>query len=286
MIRTHFYDTPREALIGLTEQLFKHFASTRNVRINVLEDLNAVDFSLIEIDIRYSGLYKFPPPLLAISGGESGKMLMSLWRECYSNHPLWEQLHYYWTDERCVPAESDESNFGTAYRTFFEPLYINASHIHPIHGWADDLPAEIERYTNSLCYTYGLFYDPARHPHLPPTKIFTSYFHCAVLGIGADWHIASIFTNKDSFHTQPYIQTVHPETGQQRITASYKTLFNTPRILIPLLGKEKAHLIKELYLTRKPQNPALRLLFEHPNVHIFTDNREYEWDIRNCREYI
>jgi 6-phosphogluconolactonase len=27
----------------------------------------------------------------------------------------WESVHLFWADERCIPPESEESNFGTAY---------------------------------------------------------------------------------------------------------------------------------------------------------------------------
>lgn len=113
MIRTHFYNTQRECLIGLTEQLFKHFSTTRFVESNVVRHYKLRRKYEPEQNDNSQKQLHFPPPLLALPGGETGKQLAKLWSEEYAHCDLWHKLHYYWTEEECVPSDNADSCFGS-----------------------------------------------------------------------------------------------------------------------------------------------------------------------------
>ena len=49
-----------------------------------------------------------------------------------SNKIEWEKWHVFWVDERCVPLDDPESNFGGAYETLFKDVPIPRENLHAI----------------------------------------------------------------------------------------------------------------------------------------------------------
>lgn len=56
---------------------------------------------------------------LAVSGGNGASVLFKLWRDIYSALIPWEKIELFWVDERCVPADHPESNYGNAKKSFW-----------------------------------------------------------------------------------------------------------------------------------------------------------------------
>src|SRR6185295_19456272 len=50
----------------------------------------------------------------------------------------WQRLHLFWGDERQVPPDHPESNYGLAYRLLLEHVHVPETQIHRMHG---ELPA-------------------------------------------------------------------------------------------------------------------------------------------------
>ena len=89
-----------------------------------------------------------------------------------SEHVDWTRVHVFWGDERHVPPDHPDSNFGMACRTLLSRISIPDDHIHRMRGELDD-PHEAAR----------LYQDEIRD--------WT--FDVMLLGVGEDAHIASIF---------------------------------------------------------------------------------------------
>ena len=51
---------------------------------------------------------------IALSGGNTPKLLYSVLAEEYIDKILWSKINFYWADERCVPPESSESTGRTS----------------------------------------------------------------------------------------------------------------------------------------------------------------------------
>ena len=116
---------------------------------------------------------------LALSGGETAKQMFALWADEYKDKIDWNNMRFFWVDERCVSPTDAESNFGHANKLLFEPLHIPREHIHRIHG-------EGEPGTEAMRYSRIVKEYLPRHGQFP-------YFDCIILGIGGDSHTASIF---------------------------------------------------------------------------------------------
>lgn len=291
MIRAHFYNTQRQCLKGLTKQLFKHFNTTR------FFDARAEGHP--QLRRRYTPSYSSGnkhniAPLLALPGGETGKRLAELWSDEYAHCDLWHRLHYYWTEEECVPSDHADSCFGTMRNLFFDKLHIDPRHIHPIHG--DNEPEqEANRYIGSLYRTRGIYYDPALYPDETATP-FDSYFHCAILDVDENGYAAKIrsYHNKDieafsllsigndlelTLFDHPekrsYFARKNRSTGRQHISVSLRLLMKTPRLLIPLFGKERTSLLYRMDDYFNPPS-TLSIIRHHPNVHLFIVNDDYQ----------
>lgn len=171
---------------------------------------------------------------LALSGGETAKQMFSVWVEEYKDKIRWDDLRFFWVDERCVPPTDEESNYGHAHELLFKPLHIPEEHVHRIHG-------EMEPGTEAMRYSRIVKENLPRHGQFP-------YFDCIILGIGGDAHTASIFPDTLPLLTDSrnYAVSQHPTTGQFRVTMTGPLILNGSPLLVPVLGKGKAGVIEEL----------------------------------------
>ncbi|HXV11083.1 MAG TPA: 6-phosphogluconolactonase [Burkholderiales bacterium] len=95
----------------------------------------------------------------------------------------WRDTHFFWSDERCVPADHPDSNYGLAHRELLSQVPIPAGHVHRA-------PTEIGSAEQAaLAWEHALrefFGAPAG------TAVFPE-FDLVILGVGADGHTASLF---------------------------------------------------------------------------------------------
>ena len=55
----------------------------------------------------------------------------------FSSSAPWEFVHFFWGDERCVPPDNPESNYGMTRWKLLEKIDIPSSNIHRIKGEGD-----------------------------------------------------------------------------------------------------------------------------------------------------
>lgn len=146
----------------------------------------------------------------------------------------WENVLFFWVDERCVPPDHPESNFGTAYREFLQPLDIPESSYFRIRG-EEDPQEEARRYSELILDLVS------------PDMTFP-VFNWVFLGMGADGHTASIFPDQIDLWNTESLCTVgaQPESGQKRITFTGHLINAATRVLFLVTGKEKAPVITSI----------------------------------------
>lgn len=197
---------------------------------------------------------------LALSGGETAKKMFALWVDEYKDKIDWDNIRFFWVDERCVAPTDTESNYGHANRLLFEPLQIPADHVYRIHG-------EVEPGTEAMRYSRIVKEYLPRHGQFP-------YFDCIILGIGGDSHTASIFPDNLPLLTDSrnYAVSQHPETGQFRITMTGPIILNGSPLLVPVLGANKGSAIEELKQGYSATNatPAAYILSHAVDATVYT----------------
>jgi len=181
---------------------------------------------------------KGKPFTVALSGGSTPELLFSLLGENYGKSVSWKNVHLFWGDERCVPPDSDESNFGMTKRKFIDKIEIPASNIHRIKG--EESPgSEAVRYSDEiLAFTQ-------KHNGLPLFNLF-------ILGLGDDGHTASIFPgNMDLLNSEKICDiAAHPVSKQKRITITGRVINNASRVVFLVTGKKKAEIVEKIINNR------------------------------------
>ena len=72
---------------------------------------------------------------IALSGGKTPEVFFKyLAKNHIKNRINWRNIHFYWGDERCVPPDHDESNFGKAHQLLLSKIDLPESHVHRIEG--------------------------------------------------------------------------------------------------------------------------------------------------------
>ena len=86
---------------------------------------------------------------LALSGGSTPMVWFDWLAARYSQSLPWQELLFYWGDERCVPPQDPESNYGMTRKHLLDHVPVRADHVFRIHG--EDAPeAEAIRYSRIL----------------------------------------------------------------------------------------------------------------------------------------
>ena len=168
---------------------------------------------------------------IALSGGNTPKLLFKYLKNNYLNNTDWSFVHFYWGDERCVPPESDESNYGYAFNLFLNSERIPPKNIHRIIGESNP-DEESNRYSNLILENIPI------ENNLPQ-------FDFIMLGLGTDGHTASIFPNQMELIDSNNICEVaeHPESGQKRITLTGNVINNARQISFLVTGQSKSHIV-------------------------------------------
>jgi 6-phosphogluconolactonase len=198
------------------------------------------------------------PVHVSLSGGSTPKMLFTLLATpAYATSITWNNLHFWWGDERCVAPDDAESNFGEANTLLFSQIQIPAENIHRIRGEADP-KQEAQRFSDEMT-------------QLIPCENETPIFDWILLGVGADGHTASLFPNVTNYQ-DPNLSVIatHPESGQLRVSKTAKVLEAAKRISYLVLGAGKVEIVHEISTT-----PADKL--PYPAAKIKSTHGETEW---------
>lgn len=180
---------------------------------------------------------------VALSGGNTPKIMFSLLKNDFpfvANNGI----DFYWGDERLVPEESDQSNYGEFARDLVYTGIVSKEHVFNIVYNNDYVSAR---------YQYeGQINENVKYINSLPK------FDVIILGIGDDGHIASIFPdNLKSFSSNEITQIVkHPVNGQVRITLAGSTINNAKCVIILATGKAKQNIIKSVLIDKDASLPA------------------------------
>ncbi len=190
---------------------------------------------------------------VALSGGNTPAALYSLMAGKYGDSVDWKFVHFFWGDERCVPPNDPESNYGMAFDKFLGRIDIPSGNIHRITG--EGIPS-----VEALRYSDEILLNTRNLNGLP-------VFDQIILGMGEDGHVVSIFpSNRDLFHSDKICDVaVHPVTGQKRITVTGKVINNSDMVTFLVTGKSKSRTIEKIF-RRDNDFPASYVMPYHGRV--------------------
>ena len=174
---------------------------------------------------------------LALSGGSIAPALLPT----LGDAPLpWEAVSLFWIDERAVPPDDPQSNFGSALALLAGSAAARRARIHPmeIH---DDLDASARAYSDRLVQALGT----------PPS------IDVVMLGVGDDGHVASLFPGHDHPPGKWVVAEYHsPKPTTRRLTLTFETLAVARVICIVVLGASKAEVVRSILMDPSSDLPA------------------------------
>lgn len=211
--------------------------------------------------------------LVALSGGRITKLFFAEivqriqhGAERFQDLFVNRKVHFFWADERCVPPNDPESNYGIARQLLFEPLKVPESQIHRLRGEGPEEPALKEA-------------DEAVRSLMPDAKAKAApKFDMIFLGMGEDGHVASLFPGEsEDVMANPaiYRAVTAVKPPPRRFTLGYATIADASQVWVLASGAGKEAALQESLAAdgRTPLARVLRLRAKLPpdRTRIYTD---------------
>ena len=166
---------------------------------------------------------------IALSGGS----IAPLFFPSLARLPLdWARVDFFWADERAVPPDHADSNFGEADRLWLTPAGVPPERVHRVHAEDPDLRRAAQAYAAELRRVAGT----------PPALDF------ALLGVGPDGHVASLFPGHPALGEEEEAAVPiedAPKPPPRRITLTLPVLAGAARLVVAAEGEAKAAIIRK-----------------------------------------
>ena len=170
-----------------------------------------------------------------LSGGSTPRRLYQLLGtpEIASRFP-WSRTHWFWGDERFVPHDHPDSNYGMARDAFLSRVPAPEDNIHAIpteglspEGAAAAYEATLKRFYGSDTLAQG-----------------RPLFDVTLLGIGENGHTASLFPGQPALQeTQRWVVAVIGAMPEPRITLTYPALDSSGDVAFVVTGTGKRDVV-------------------------------------------
>ena len=182
---------------------------------------------------------------MGLAGGSLIKMLSGLKDE--KNNIEWDKWHVFWVDERCVPLDDPESNFGGAYEALFKDVPILRENLHAID---DSLYTTNKGASKKSAEAYDKELKSLSEAILPRGDGGLPIFDLLLLGFGPDGHICSLFPNHSlvKVNDERWILPIadSPKPPPERITFSMPVVNMAKRKVFAAVGEGKAEMAKHI----------------------------------------
>ena len=154
---------------------------------------------------------------VVLTGGKTPEIA---YKEAAKREPDWGSVDVWWGDERCVPPDDGNSNYGMAKRALLDRLERGPRSVHRIKGelGKDEAAADYDR------------------------ELGDTQLDLLLLGVGPDGHVASLFPNAPTLRERKKVLPAEPglEPFIDRVTLSLPALRSAREIVFLLAGDSKA----------------------------------------------
>jgi 6-phosphogluconolactonase len=184
---------------------------------------------------------------VALSGGSTPKKLYELLgSELYAEQIDWTHIHFFFGDERCVPPDSDESNFKMANDAMFSKVKeLPLENIHRVAG---------EESAADAANVYEQELKDFFHNELPR-------FDLVLLGLGPDGHTASLFPDSPASqeNLRWFVENWVDKFGAYRLTMTFPVINNASNVLFLVAGNDKAIVLQEVLKGAENKYPSQKV---------------------------
>jgi 6-phosphogluconolactonase len=190
----------------------------------------------------------------AISGGATAMIFLTAMRAANVD---WKRITLFWADERAVPADDPDSNFGLAERMLLSPLGARAPRAIP-------MPADTAQLGQA-----ALWYDDAL-----ATELNGGSLDLAILGVGEDGHICSLFPGHKALLVEDLRAVAiedAPKPPARRLSLTLRYVLQTKKIWVIAIGPRKLPVLRAALEKTSRSTPLDLLMRQARDVTVFTD---------------
>lgn len=176
---------------------------------------------------------------ILLSGGSTPIPLYRRLAVEHADDIPWRRIHLFWGDERFVDRSDDRSNFRAIMKEF-QTLDLTRAQVHPVPVAYPNADEAARAYEHELRLWFdGDFPD----------------FDIALLGMGSDGHVASLFPGDPAIQesTRWAVAGTAPEEPRQRISVTLPVINASAEIHFLIKGNTKASLLKSLMTGQKKE---------------------------------
>ena len=191
---------------------------------------------------------------VAISGGATALVFLGALRNADVD---WKRITLFWTDERAVAPDDPESNYGIAERMLLGPLGAKAPR-------AIRMPADMPRLGEAAL----------RYDNILAHELHNGPLDLALLGIGEDGHIASLFPGHRALLDDDLrVVAVEdaPKPPPRRLSLTLPFLRQTKKIWIIAIGPRKLAVLNAAMERTRHDTPLDLLMHQAKDVTVYTD---------------
>jgi 6-phosphogluconolactonase len=158
----------------------------------------------------------------------------------------WSRVDLFFCDERCVPPTSPDANHHLVEHVLLAPLGADAPRVHRMEGEDPDAARAARRYAETLRFVLGS----------PPV------LDVALLGVGEDGHVASLFPGRPALHSVTTVleEDAAPKPPPRRLTLSLDVLAGARETIVAAFGVAKAAAVAAALRDSASELPLAQLL--------------------------
>ena len=186
---------------------------------------------------------------VAVSGGSTPRpMHRMLAKEPYRSEVPWNKTHIFWVDERRVPENDPQSNYGAAKQDILDRVDVPCEQIYPVFDGGSHRESAL-KYQKKIIDFFQL--KEGQYP------IFDLIF----LGIGTDGHTASLFPGQEALSKNDRI-IIAVRGGNpcvDRITMTFSALNSAAHVVFLASGNGKAAVVNSILRGCKAGLPASKI---------------------------
>ena len=165
----------------------------------------------------------------ALSGGSTPLEVYKILVNDYRDAPFWTRTQLFWGDERFVPHDHEDSNYGAARENLIRHVPIPDGQVHPWPYLADEPERSAHSYAAIVSEVLGE----------PPQ------FDLSFLGLGDDGHTASLFPGTGAVHEEGLTAVVRPEGKGTRLSFTAPLLNQSRTVAFLVQGEKKREALEE-----------------------------------------
>jgi 6-phosphogluconolactonase len=182
---------------------------------------------------------------IALSGGSTPKNMYALIAANAGGLP-WDQIFFFWSDERHVPPDDPESNYRMAHDSLLSKVPVPAANIFRVPAEDPDAAAAAETYGQTLRKFFA-----AKSGEVPR-------FDLILLGLGPDGHTASLFPETAALQEKSRLVVANwvEKFKAHRITFTLPLLNAAREVVFLVSGTDKAAILHEVLEGKGEKYPS------------------------------